>query len=427
LKANLPNGANLVKGNEVRIGGTRVGIVTAIDPARRSDGTTYARVTMKLERAIQPLPLDSTIIVRPRSALGLKYIEITPGESDSGYRNGATVPLAQATPKPVEIDDVLNTFDAKTRHGSQQGLRGFGDALIGRGADINLAIQEFKPLLANLEPVAANLTAPRTRFAQFFPALQRAASQVAPVGEQQGELFRNLDTTFTALAGIARPFLQETISKSPPAEDAAIAQFPRQRAFLRNSAGFFRELRPGVHVLPTAAPNLAGALTAGVPVLERSPTFNRRLASSFRSLQSFATNPLVPAGLQRLDDTMKTLDPTLAFLTPAQTTCNYVSILFRNAGDLVGEGNGRGTWQSFVIITPPIGPNSEGGPSSAPANGPTIDNHLHTNPYPNTAAPGQDKECEAGNEPYISGKTVIGNIPGSQGTVTALQPKGSSK
>jgi hypothetical protein len=46
------------------------------------------------------------------------------------------------------------------------------------------------------------------------------------------------------------------------------------------------------------------------------------------------------------------------------------------------------------------------------------DNYLHTNPYPNTASPGQPHECEAGNEKFIVGKQVIGNVPGDQGTNT---------
>jgi hypothetical protein len=75
-----------------------------------------------------------------------------------------------------------------------------------------------------------------------------------------------------------------------------------------------------------------------------------------------------------------------------------------------------------MIIATPQGPNNEGGPSSAPANGGVPgkrDNYLHTNPYPNTASPGQTpRECEAGNEPFIIGQQVIGNVPGNQGTTT---------
>ena len=35
------------------------------------------------------------------------------------------------------------------------------------------------------------------------------------------------------------------------------------------------------------------------------------------------------------------------------------------------------------------------------------------NPYPNVAGPGQPKVCEAGNETYLPGKAVIGNLPAS--------------
>ena len=150
---------------------------------------------------------------------------------------------------------------------------------------------------------------------------------------------------------------------------------------------------------------------------------NRRLEGTFRALQRFATDPLVPKGVHQLNHTFSSLKPTLAFLTPAQTTCNYVTLFLRNISSLLSVGDGNGTWQRFIIIATPTGPNSEGSPSSGPANGPDVANHLHANPYPNTASPGQDKECEAGNEIYTPGKTVIGNVPGNQGTHTDGQVK----
>ena len=65
-----------------------------------------------------------------------------------------------------------------------------------------------------------------------------------------------------------------------------------------------------------------------------------------------------------------------------------MALWFRNIASLLSEGDNNGTWQRFIIIATPQGPNNEGGPAGAPANGPTPDNYLHTNPYPNTAAPG---------------------------------------
>ncbi|MEA2428775.1 MAG: phospholipid/cholesterol/gamma-HCH transport system substrate-binding protein [Thermoleophilaceae bacterium] len=422
LTAEIPNAAQLVKGNEVRVGGFRVGVVDQIFAKRTATGGTFAQIHMKLDKTIQPLPVDSTLVVRARSALGLKYVEIDPGTAKMGFRAGDTVPLSQATPHPVDIDQVFNTFDLKTRQGARNNLIGIGGGVTGRGADLNTAITLAPRLLSNLEPVTTNLADVRTHLKAFFPALERAASIVRPAAQTQADLFGNLDTTFTALSGVARPFIQDTISKSPPAEDTAIAQFPQQRPFLENTAAFFRELRPGVRVLPATLPNLADALQFGVTSLRRSPQLNKRLEGVFLALQRFSSDPNVPVGISRLNDTVVSLKPTLKFLVPAQTTCNYLTLWFRNISSVLSEGDRAGTWQRFIIVPTPQGPNSESGPSSAPANDPaSASNHLHTNPYPNTAAPGQTHECEAGNEPYYSGKTMLSNVPGNQGTKTSGQ------
>jgi virulence factor Mce-like protein len=429
LKANLPNAAQLVKGFEVRIGGARVGFISKIEPKKRPDGSAYAQVTMKLDKEIEPVPADSTLLVRPRSSLGLKYIELTPGRGRAGLAAGSTIPVRQARPAVVELDDLFNMFDDKTRVGSRNSLDGFGGGFAGRGQDINTAIAAFVPLLADLEPVARNLSDPDTRLNRFFASLARAAAEAAPVAEEQASLFVNLDTSFTAFASIARPFLQETISESVPSEEVAIRDFPRQRPFIRNNTAFFRELRPGVAVLPHAAPILADAFEAGTDVLPRTKQMNEDLADVFEALADFSDDPSVREGVRQLTRLSSSLRPTLRFLKPAQTTCNYGTIFLRNVASLLSEGDSNGNYQRFLVVSAPtdqltfeLGPNNEGGPSAAPANGPGRHNHLHVNMYPNTAAPGQTNECEGGNERYAVGQTVVGNTPGSQGLTTDGQP-----
>jgi phospholipid/cholesterol/gamma-HCH transport system substrate-binding protein len=425
LKADMPSATNLVQGNEVRIGGSRVGVVSEIVPRRHRNGSVTALLTLKLQNNVKPLPRDSQLIVRSRSALGLKYVEITlgerklPGGRDApSFRNGDTVPLRNATPLPVEIDEVFNIFDEPTRKAGQGNLLEFGNAFAGRGRSLNEAIEVLPQLLPNLEKVMRNLAAPETELANFFRGLGAAAAEVAPVAEQQAQLFVNLDVTFRSLAEVARPFIQDSISGGPPALDEAIRDFPFQRRFLANSEGLFRELRPGVAALRRAAPDLADALEIGTPTLIRSQILNRRLIPLFQSLERFANDPQVPMGVRSLTALMRSLDPTLAYLAPTQSACNYATLFFRNAASLLSEGDANGTWQRFIVVLAPDGPNNEGGPSSAPANGPSETNHLHANPYPNTAAPGQPPECEAGKEPYIPGRTVIGNTPGNQGLGT---------
>jgi ABC-type transporter Mla subunit MlaD len=422
LRAEVPSAANLVVGNDVRIGGSRVGFVSGIEADRRDDGTTIALLHLTLERDVSPLPRDSTLIVRPRSALGLKYVEITRGGERRGFADGATIPLAAATPDPVEFDEVLSMFDEPTREAAAASTTGFGDAFAGRGESINTAIGAFRPLLRDIVPVAQNLSAPETNLRRFFGELGDAAAIVAPAAEAQAELFVNLDTTFRALREVARPYIQDSITGGPPALDTGIRTFPVQRPFLRNAEGLFRELRPGAAALRSSAPTIADALEEGTRVLPRTPPFNRRLASLLEELERFAEDPMVPRGLRATGAALRSLDPTLRHLAPAQTQCNYVTLWFRNISSLLSEGDRNGTWQRFIIIATPSGPNNEGGPASAPANGPGEDNHLHTNPYPNTAAPGQPRECEAGNEPYLPGQTVLGNVRGTQQARTEGNP-----
>ena len=174
LSVLVPNANTLVKGNDARIGGVRVGIVEKIEPVQDDEtGEVYAKVDLKLDKSAEPVPEDSTVVVRSRSALGLKYLEINKGTSDEGYEEGSTLPLRVATPEPVEIDEFFNIFDEPTRLASQANLVAFGDALAGRGPDLNVALGELRPLVTRLEPVARNLASPKTGDRAFLPGAGR--------------------------------------------------------------------------------------------------------------------------------------------------------------------------------------------------------------------------------------------------------------
>jgi virulence factor Mce-like protein len=417
IDVRVPNAANLVRGNEVRVGGTRVGIVDAIEPVNVGDGRYEARLKLKLQTSIKPLPVDSTVLVRPRSALGLKYVEITKGTSEEGFEDGAVLPLGSARPEPVEIDQVLNTFDERTRRAAQVQLLEFGNALTGRGQDLNTFIGELDPLLTNLRPVMRNLASSETRLAQFFQALGRSARIVAPAAQTQAELFTNLDVTFNALAEVA-PDIQRTIETGPDALDAGIENFPIQRPFLANNEGLFRELQPGARAIRGTADDLADALTVGTPAVRRSVELNQRLEPTFRALQEFAEDPLTTIGVRGLQNTARALNPTVADLEPAQTVCNYLALWFRNVASLLSEGDRNGTWQRFIVVAAPAGPNNEGGPADAPASGPALGNFLHANPLPNTPGGDRTNECESAREPWEAGRVVIGNVAGNQGVET---------
>src|SRR4051812_16500008 len=149
LSVRLPSASNLVRGDEVRAAGFRVGVVDSIKPASvvvRGRRVPIAVANVKLDKVVEPLPLDTEVIVRPRSSLGLKYISLTLGRSSRGFQAGATVPLSQAT-LPVEFDDLLNTFDDPTRAASHGVLAGYGDALAGGGGFFECGFRGAEPVL----------------------------------------------------------------------------------------------------------------------------------------------------------------------------------------------------------------------------------------------------------------------------------------
>ena len=424
ISAQVPNAEVLVPGNDVRIGGVRVGFVESVEPIQDPQtGAVHAKVDLKLDKSVDPLPTDSSVVVRSKSALGLKYLQIDKGTAKQGYPEGSILPLAAAHPHPVEIDQFLNIFDPATRHAAQQNLVAFGNALAGRGPGLNATLGELQPLVDRLEPVARNLASKKTGLGRLFDALAASAAEVAPVAETQAQMFVALDSTFGAFAAVARPFIQETISETPPTLDTLTRTAPRIRSFLGHSATLFADLRPGIKSLSENSPAIASALETGADVLPGVPRLNAQLAPTTKTLEAFATDQGVKAGVRRSTQLFDFLTPTVRFLAPAQTFCNYPSLLFRNAKDLLSVGDGIGTWQRFIVMSagqinsfPPgqNAPNSENSPSSAPASGPknlTIPNFLHANPYPYTAAPGQPHECASGNERYLENKVVIGNPP----------------
>jgi len=341
LKAQMPNGAKLVKGNEVRAGGFRVGIVKNITSGRKivaGKERAIAVLDLALDKQIQPLSVDTTLSVRPRSALGLKYVELIPGRSKRTFQNGDTIPLAQATPNAPELEDVLSTFAPRTRDDARKSLEGFGNSIAGRGDAINTTIRQLEPFTRYLLPVMRNLSSRRTELKGFFPGLGRAAAEVAPVAQVQARLFGDMATTFAAISRDPEA-LRETISESPPTLEAAIESFRVQTPFLARFAEVSRELQPGTALLPSVLPKVNAALRAGVPAFRETPALSSDLEDLFRAADDLGRNPNTLLALKDLQTAVHVTKPAIQFVAPYQTVCNFFVYFF----------NPLGTHQSAVV------------------------------------------------------------------------------
>ena len=399
IKVALPEGSGLQNANQVRVGGTRVGLVSSLTPHQDPrTGRVTAIANLKLEKSIEPLPADTRAIVLSVSAIGLKYLELEKGTSPKPLRAGETIPVSQTT-EPVDIDQLFNMFDEKTRTASQINLNNFGNGLAGRGLGLNETIHTLRPLVTNAIPVLRNLADPRTGLREFWKALDRAAEQNAPVAQTNAQLWSDQDTFFTAWASVARS-LEEATRGGPASLEQATHSLPFEAPFIEKSAEFMHLLRPSAHSLRVVARPLGHAFATGAVNLHAATGLNSQLASSAQALQSFASNPVVALGLEDFTETLQLGNPFVAGLAPEQAYCNYITLTFRNVASLEAENVGVGAVARAGAVLAPTGPNNEGYPSSAPANGPSTEhvfgstaiidnNHLHMNPYPNVAGAAQ--------------------------------------
>jgi len=431
VSAEMANAARVSPNNEVRIGGTRVGVVESIEPfTDKETGTAAAKLNLKLDKSAEPLPADSTVRVRYKSSFGLKYIEIIRGDGE-GLPEGGTLPVDQSSPQ-TEFDDVANTFDARTREASQGNLLGYGDAFAGRGASLNETIQKLNPLFTNLKPVAELLVEPETRLRRLFPALGRTAEIVAPVAPQQAELFTNMAITFGALSEDPEA-LKDTISSGPPTLAEGTPALRAQRPFLVDFADLSNRLRPGVIALRHALPTLNSALTVGAPVLEDTPPVNAKLGQVFTELRSLVRQPQTKTSLLRLRETFDQAAPAASYIAPYQTVCNYWNYWFTYLPEHLTEEDNIGTSQRVSIVgvpgtlTPETMPETPSGAySGVQANGiqandnpstPTEDEMgqfrprdmpiLHAPAYGPAVDSAGNADCQAGQVGYLLGESLV--------------------
>ncbi len=345
VKAVIPGGSNLVQGNEVRIGGFRIGVVDRIEPSvsESADGRAVAVIHMKLEKKHGQLPRDTELAIRPRSALGLKYIELRPGSSREALQPGETIALDQST-KPIELDEFFSTWDADMRRDQRTTLEGYGNALSGRGPSINTAIEELVPFMTSLEPVMRTLSDDGTELRNFFPQLRHTAGQIAPVADTYADLFVNMATTFEALSRHEQS-LRDTLERAPDTLEAGIQSFPVQRPFLHDSGELAVKLEPVAEEIERSLPVVADAFDTGAPVLDKAPPFYERTERVFHSVEGLMENPNTLLALRDLDRTLEVAAPLVEFVAPYQTVCNYWVYYWTGISEHVSEPVRGGTVQ----------------------------------------------------------------------------------
>ena len=232
-------------------------------------------------------------------------------------------------------------------------------------------------------------------------------------------MFVALDQTFAAFAHVSRPYIQETIEKGPPTLDTVNAGLPEIKPFLHDSARFFTALQAGAKALAETSPIDRRSAARRDPGAERLAGAQQPAAADRRSAGRLPESAEgVFTGLDLLTDTNKNLEAAAAGTSPRRRPPATTSTLaFRNLANASSQGNELRQLAQLHLLRAAGRPEQRGRPGvGARPTARTGRTTCTTTPTRTPAAPGQTSGCEAGNEKYAPGKTVIGNVPGNHGT-----------
>jgi phospholipid/cholesterol/gamma-HCH transport system substrate-binding protein len=247
--AAFPEAALLVEESEVRMAGVVIGKVKSKELA---EGGRRVLAELELNDEFAPIPRDTRAILRQKSLLGETYVELTPGDPDSGdLPDGGTLPDSQVA-QTVEFEELFSTFDPETQKAFQDWLQEAGVAVGGSYA------QDFNDSLGNLAGFAeagADLLDPLERQKLALRRLIRDTGRVFGAASEQAGALRGLivngNRTFAALASRDEE-LAETFAVFPTFERETRATMDRLERFARQTDPLVRLLRePADDLAPT--------------------------------------------------------------------------------------------------------------------------------------------------------------------------------
>src|SRR3954469_6674187 len=249
------NAGQLVKDDDVQVGGRRVGSVRKIELT----DDNQAQITIAVEDGFAPLHEGTTAVIRATSLSGVanRYIALTPGpNSNAKLSDGATLG-ADKTTAPVDLDQLFNTLDPRTRKGLQEVIQGTATQYQGQAANVQQAAKYFSPALSTSSRVVSELNRDSQIFRDFVINSSKTVTAIASRRGDLANLVTNANTTAAAI-GSENVALARALGLLPGTLRQANTTFVNLRSTLddldvlvnaskpatKNLAPLFRQLRP---------------------------------------------------------------------------------------------------------------------------------------------------------------------------------------
>jgi phospholipid/cholesterol/gamma-HCH transport system substrate-binding protein len=197
VTAEFQNASQLVKGNLVEIGGRSVGKVNDIS----LEPNGQAAIKFSVDGDFAPLHAGTTATIRVNSLSGIanRYVSLSPGPNTGDVIHSGGHIQADETTSAVDLDQIFNTLDPKTRRGLQQLIRGSATQLNGKGKLANQSLHYLAPALSTSSLVAQELTRDQAEFQRFVIDTSNVVTTIAGRRNDLSALVGNANATTRAI------------------------------------------------------------------------------------------------------------------------------------------------------------------------------------------------------------------------------------
>jgi phospholipid/cholesterol/gamma-HCH transport system substrate-binding protein len=285
VRAIFDDAGNIIPGENVKIGGVKVGTVGSVTPTPQEKAAVVLHIS---NPGFKDFRADASCTIRPQALIGEKFVDCLPTQPRvdgtplppplhkiANGREGAGEYLlpVQNTHSPVDVDLLGDISRLPERQRLTIILNELGAGLAGRGSDLKEVIQRANPALQELDRVLAILAGENKVLAKLAVDSDQALKPFAAVREKVADYIVQSNTVAQASAR-HRGALARNLALFPP--------FLRQLGpSMEHLARFAEQTTPVFNDLKVAAPGIDKAFTS-------LPAFSTSSTAFFKSLGSTA-------------------------------------------------------------------------------------------------------------------------------------------
>jgi phospholipid/cholesterol/gamma-HCH transport system substrate-binding protein len=291
VRAQFQNASGLVTGNNVLIGTAAVGTVSGIGLTANG----LAEVTLHLH-GVGSLHQGTVARIYEDSLSGIasKYVELEPGPaSNPEISSGGTIGHGQ-TYSEVNLDEVFNSLNAKTRGGLRNLIRGEAASLRNGGQAANRTLKYLAPGLASASQVTKELTRDEPSFDGLVVQGAKAMQALASKSDELTQLVSNTSQTAGAI-GRQSQALQQSLDLLPGVLERSTTTFAGLDTTLDALTPVVNASKPNLAELPEFAAALNTTSKQALPTVKQlndlisNPTGGGDLISLLQASPSLAS------------------------------------------------------------------------------------------------------------------------------------------